>query len=125
MGKTPVSTRAGRKSKSKPPERKWCTCQERCNGGKDVAASTYRSHNPTTRDGYKDDPVATAGGKRKAGSDVDRLDSEGGVRETRRMRAMRIAQHGEPMLQPSLTITEEFSGGLELDGVKTVGRMVC
>jgi len=134
MGKTPASTRAGRKSKPKPPDRKWCTCQERCDGGKDVAASTYRSHNPTTRptatrDGCNDDPVAVVGGKRKAGSDVDRLGLDGGVRETRRMRARRIAQDGESMSQPSLTVTEGLTGGLELDdirpqGSKTVGRMV-
>jgi len=134
MGKTPASTRAGRKSKPKLPERKWCSCQERCGGGKDVAASTYRSHNPTaraaaTRDGSKDDPVAVVGGKRKAGSDADRLGSEGGPRETRRMRAMRIAQGGESMSQPSLAVTEGLTGRLGLgdvrpQGSKTVGRMV-
>jgi hypothetical protein len=97
MGKTPASTRAGRTSKSKHPERKWCTCQERCNGGKEVAASTYRSHNPaaraaTVRDGFKDGPVVVVGGKRKAESDADGLGSEGGLRETRRTRARRVAQ---------------------------------
>ena len=49
MDRTPTSTRAGRKSKSKRPERKWCTCQKHCDGGKEVAASTYRSHNPATK----------------------------------------------------------------------------
>ena len=98
MGKTPASTRrAGRKSKPKNSERKWCTCQERCRGGKDVAASTYRSHNQTpvmpadARDGGR-----AVGGKRKAVDDEGGLDPEGrGIRETRRMRAKRIARNEE------------------------------
>lgn len=134
MGKTSASIRAGRKSKPKQPERRWCTCQERCDGGKDVAASTYRSHNPTTRptttrDGCMDDPVAVVGGKRKAESDVDRLVSGGGVRETRRMRARRIAQDEGSTSQPSLAVAEDLTSGLDLDDVrpqesKTVGRTV-
>ena len=117
MGKTPASTRAGRKSKSKRPERKWCTCQERCDGGKEVAASTYRSHNPvakatTTRDGSKDDLVAVVGGKRKVGFDA------GGLRETRRMRARRVAQDGEPISQLSLTATEDLADTPKLDDVR-------
>ena len=123
MGKTPASTRAGRKSKSKRPERKWCTCQERCDGGKEVAASTYRSHNPatkatTTRDGSKDDLVAVVGGKRKVGFDAGGLDTEGGLRETRRMRARRVAQDGEPILHLSLTATEDLADTLKLDDVR-------
>jgi len=129
MGKTPASTRAVRKPKSKNLERKWCTCQERCNGGKEVAASTYRSHNSTAarattaRGGFED---GTVGGKRKAVDDVDGLGSEGGHRETRRMRARRLAQNGELTSQLSLTVTEDRTGTLELDDVqpretKTVG----
>jgi len=134
MGKTPASTRAGRKPKSKNPERKWCTCQEHCGGGKEVAASTYRSHNPTTmrattvRDGFAEDAssVVGVGGKRKAGSDMNTLDLEGGIRETRRMRARRIAQGGEAM---PLRTTEDLAdtpepGHLRSQETKAVGRLV-
>ena len=118
MGKTPAPSRAGRKPRSKHQERKWCTCEERCNGGKEVATSTYRSHNPNTtkasavRDVFKDGSV---GGKRKAMGDSDGLESEGGLRETRRMRAIRAAQNGE-MLRLSATATEDRNGTLGLDG---------
>lgn len=44
------------------------------------------------RDGSEGSPVAVVGDKRKAGSDIDELSSEGGVREMRRTRARRIAQ---------------------------------
>ena len=116
MGKTPASTRAGRKAKSKNPERKWCTCQERCNGGREVAASTYRSHNPTTT---RASAVRGVGGKRKAGYDADGVESEGGLRETRRMRAMRVAvRNGEVMAPLSVTATEDRTGTPELDGAQ-------
>ncbi|KAF9647725.1 hypothetical protein BDM02DRAFT_3187719 [Thelephora ganbajun] len=117
MGKTPASTRAGRKPKSKHPERKWCTCQERCDGGKEVATSTYRSHNPVMRDGFKGDPVSVVGGKRKARSDGDGLDVEDGFRETRSMRARRVAQS-------SVTVTEDWTGTLEVDDVDLSPREI-
>ena len=112
MGKIPAPGRAGRKPKSKRPERKWCTCQERCDGGKQVAASTYRNHNPTAtraavvRDGSEDDPVKGVGGKRKVGYGVNGLGSEGGVRETRGMRARRAARNREMMAQMSVAAAE-------------------
>ena len=122
MGKTPTaSSRAGRKSKSKQPERKWCTCQQRCNGGKEVAASTYRSHNPTAtkapalRDGFRDGPAGGGGGKREAGRDGDGLGSEGGLRETRRTRARCVAQNERVVSQLSATIAEDRTGTLGLD----------
>ena len=88
---TSASTRASRKPKSKTLERKWCTCQERCKGGKEVAASTYRTHNPTGRDGA----IGSVGNKRKAApDDQDGVHLESGVRETRRMRARRVAEGG-------------------------------
>ena len=88
---TAASTRASRKPKFKTSERKWCTCQERCKGGKEVAASTYRTHNPTGRDGA----VGSVGNKRKvAPDDQDGVHLESGVRETRRMRARRVAEGG-------------------------------
>ena len=124
MGKTPTSGRAGRKSKSKHPERKWCTCQERCNGGKEVAASTYRSHNPTAtkapalRDRFGDGHTGGVGGKREAGCDGGGLGPEGGLRETRRTRARRVAQNARVMSQLSVTATEDRTGTLELDGVR-------
>ena len=116
MGKTPAPSRADRKSRSKHPERKWCTCQERCNGGKEVAASTYRSHNPTTtrtpaaRDGLEDNTVGGVGGKRKARYDTDGLESEGGFRETRGMRARRVTRNGETMAPLSVAATEDRTG---------------
>jgi hypothetical protein len=124
MGKTPASSRAGRKSRSKHPERKWCTCKERCNGGKEVAASTYRSHNPTTtrtsavQGGSEDNPTGGAGGKRKAGYDADGLESDCGTRETRRMRARRIARNGEVVAQLSATAIEDRTGTPGWDGIQ-------
>ena len=125
MGKAPAPSRAGRKSRSKHPERKWCTCQGRCNGGKEVAASTYRSHNPTTtrtsavRDGLEDNTVGGIGGKRKAGYDPDGMESEGGPRETRGMRAKRVAaRNGEMMAPLSMTATEDRTGTPKWDDVQ-------
>ena len=124
MGKTPAPSRAGRKSRSKLPERKWCTCQERCDGGKEVAASTYRSHNQTTtralavRGGFEDNPVGGVGGKRKAGYDADGLELEDGVRETRRMRARRAARNGEMVAPVSVTIGEDRTSTLGRDDVQ-------
>jgi len=123
MGKTPAPSRAGRKPRSmKNRERKWCTCQERCNGGKEVAASTYRSHNPTaTRasavlDGLGDGSV---GGKKKSVDDLAGVGSEGGgFRETRGMRARRIAQNGE-MSQLSATAAENQASTLEPDNFRS------
>ena len=115
MGKTSASTRAGNKGKPKRPDRKWCTCQERCNGGKEVAASTYRSHNPTTRDGF------SVGDKRKAvavGGEGE-SDSESRVRETRRMRARRLAQNGETAPRLSLTVAEDEIGKIEIGDSRT------
>ena len=120
MDRTPTSTRAGRKSKSKRPERKWCTCQKHCDGGKEVAASTYRSHNPapkatTPRDGSKNGPVAVVGGKRKVRFDADGLDTEGRLRETRGTHARRVEQDGEPISHLSLTATEDLADTSKLD----------
>jgi hypothetical protein len=98
MGKTPAPARASHKPKSKIPERKWCTCQERCDGGKEVAASTYRSHNQAaarsaTARGSLVEDGGLVGGKRKVMNDEGGLDSGGGgVRETRRMRTRRVAE---------------------------------
>lgn len=76
-----------------------------------MAASTYRSHNQTTvwsatARGSFVESSGPVGGKRKAIDDGDGLDSEGGgVRETRRMRARRLAQNGEVGSQlPVVTI---------------------
>jgi len=67
------------------------------------------------RGGFEDGLV---GGKRKAVDDVDGLGSEGGLRETRRMRARRLAQNGDLTSQPLLTVTEGRTGTLELDDVR-------
>ena len=113
MGKTAPLTRPGRRVKSKQPERKWCTCQERCGGGKEVAASTYRSHNPVVRDG------PSIGSKRKIVDEDCRLDAESDVRETRRMRARRIARSGETVSQVSVEVAECRLGTREPGGVNT------
>ena len=122
MGKTPTaSSRAGRKSKSKQPERKWCTCQQRCNGGKEVAGSTYRTHNPTAtkapglRDRFRDGPSGGVRGQREAGCDGDGLGLEDGLRETRRALARRVAQNERVVSQLSATIAEDRTGTLGLD----------
>ena len=113
MGKTPTSSRAGRKSKSKQSERKWCTCQERCNGGKEVATSTYKTHNltaakaPALRDEFRDGPAGGVGGKREAVCDGDGFESEGGLRETRRTRARYVAQSKQVMSRLSVTAAED------------------
>lgn len=115
MGKAPASTRARRRPKSKNPERKWCTCRERCGGGKEVAASTYRSHNQTTvkstaARGSSIESGDLVGGKRKVGGD------EGvGVRETRRMRARRVAQNEEV----SVMVVEKPIEMFDLGGAQT------
>ena len=70
------------------------------------------------RDGREGGPVAVAGCKRKAGSDVDGLGSNGGLRETRGMRARRIAQDGGPTSQPPLTATGCPTRALELGDVR-------
>ena len=67
------------------------------------------------RGGFEDGLV---GGKRKAVDDVDGLGSEGGLRETRRMRARRVAQNVDLTSQLSLTVTEDRTGTLELDDVR-------
>ena len=69
------------------------------------------------RDGFGDGSV---GGKRKAVDDLDGVESEGGLRETRRMRARRIAQNGE-MVQSSVTVGEDRAGTLEFDDSRSQG----
>ena len=70
------------------------------------------------RDGSKDGPVAVIGGKRKAGFDSDEPGSGIGFRETRRMRAIRVAQGGKLVPQLSLTVAGDLAGPLELDNVR-------
>ena len=67
------------------------------------------------RDGYEDGGV---GGKRKAGYDVDGLGSDGGLRETRRMRTRRLVQNGELISQLSSSVTGDGTGTLEQDNVR-------
>ena len=130
MSKTRASTRAGRKPKSKNLDRKWCTCQERCEGGKEVAVSTYRSHNQTamrsvTARGSSVERGSTVLGKRKATDEEGGLDLEGGgVRETRGMRARRVARDGQMGSQLSAVVVENPIGTLELNDPQTGRKKV-
>lgn len=70
------------------------------------------------RDGSEDGPVEGVGGKRKVGYGVGGLGSEGGVRETRGMRARRAARNGEMTAQLSVAAAKDRAGTPEPDDVR-------
>ena len=70
------------------------------------------------RDGSEDGPVEGVGGKRKVGYSVGGLGLEGGVRETRGMRARWASQNEEMTAQLSVAAAEDRAGTPEPDDVR-------